>query len=65
MMVSSLLKSRILLLTLLLGNATLAFTTVVQGHIIQNQKQLIRQLFQDSAELTSFRMAANQAKQKK
>jgi hypothetical protein len=61
MAVSNLLKSKVLIVVLLLGNVTLGLTTMEQGRIIQGQKNLIHLLFQDSAELASFKIAANLA----
>ncbi len=55
---TKLLKSRSLIFVLVLGNVALALTTMMQGQIIQGQKNLIRLLFQDSAELTAYKLAA-------
>jgi hypothetical protein len=55
---TKLLKSRSLILVLVLGNIALALTTMVQGQVIQGQKKLIRLLFHDSAELTAYKLAA-------
>ena len=62
---SQILSSRILLIVLVLGNVTLGLTTFVQMRVINGQKDLIRLLFADSAELTSMNVAANVAKGKK
>jgi hypothetical protein len=59
--ISNLLKSKILVLVLVLGNVALGATTLMQSHIIEGQKRLIRLLFRDSAELTNFKIAANMA----
>jgi hypothetical protein len=59
------LKSRGLVILLLCGNIALALAALAQSQIIQDQKQLIRVLYQDSAELTSFKIAANMAKAQK
>jgi hypothetical protein len=64
-LVSNLLKSKILVLVLVLGNVALAGTIMMQDRIIQGQQQLIRLLFRDSAELASFKIAANVASAKK
>ena len=55
---TKLLKSKSLIFVLVLGNVALALTIMVQGQIIQGQKHLIRLLFQDSAELTAYKLAA-------
>jgi hypothetical protein len=62
---SAVLNSRILLLVLILGNITLGLTTFVQSQVITGQKNLIRLLYSDSAELTSMKVAANIARGKK
>jgi hypothetical protein len=58
MALTKLLKSKSLIFVLVLGNVALALTIMVQGQIIQGQKNLIRLLFQDSAELTAYKLAA-------
>lgn len=63
--VRNILKSKGLVLVLLVGNVALGLTTMVQGQVIQGQKHLIRLLFQDSAELASFKIAANVANAKR
>ncbi len=63
--VSKVLRSKGLIVALLLGNVALGFTIVVQDQIIQGQSHLIHLLFQDAAELTSYRVAFNALKAKK
>ena len=59
MQFSNALRSRSIVFVLLGGNLILGLTTFIQAHTIQDQKQLIRVLFRDSAELTSYKIAAN------
>lgn len=61
-LVGNIFKSKSLVLVLLLGNVALGLTTMAQSQVIQGQKKLIRLLFQDSAELASYKIAANAAK---
>jgi hypothetical protein len=56
--VSNLLKSKVLLVVLVLGNVALGTTTMMQSHIIDGQQRLIRLLYHDSAELANFKIAA-------
>lgn len=65
MAVSNLLRSRSMVLVLLLGNVVLGLTTMEQSRIIQGQKRLIQLLFQDSVELASVKIAANLANARK
>lgn len=59
---ATLLKSKSLLFVLVLGNVVLGLTTFVQSEVIKDQKHLIHLLFSDSAELASYKIAANKAR---
>lgn len=56
------LRSRSLVLVLLIGNLALGLTTLVQADVIQGQKRLIHLLYHDSNELAAFKIAENSAK---
>lgn len=58
---SRVLRSKSLILVLVLGNVTLGLTTVAQDRIIEGQKHLIHLLYQDSAELALYKIAAKSA----
>lgn len=62
---SNLLRSKGLILVLILGNVALGFTIVVQNQIIEGQSKLIHLLYQDAMELATYRIAAVQGKLKK
>jgi hypothetical protein len=64
MAVRNLLKSKSIIIVLVLGNLVLGLTTIAQGQIIQGQKRLIQLLYEDSAALNAFRVAEVVAKNK-
>ena len=57
--ISNLLKSKILIVVLVLGNVALGATAMMQNRIILGQQRLIRLLYLDSAELANFKISAN------
>ncbi len=62
---SHLLRSKLLIVVLLLGNVTLGMTAMVQSRVIAGQNRIIHLLYMDSTELANMKIAANVEKAKK
>ncbi len=53
------LRSKPVLLLLILGNLTLGMLAFMQGRVIENQRTLIELLYHDSTELAGYKIIAN------